>query len=76
MSLRMHYTIPWEGLWFSEVVNGESLGSVAASQCLEALKRDAGGSCDKLQQTQTLFVVKHADSLPEPQHHLVSGVVT
>lgn len=40
--------IPWKALNVIEEVNGESLGSIAPSECLEAFKWNTGGPCHKL----------------------------
>ena len=74
--MQLCFSAPGESLHIVEVVDGELLGSIAASECLEPGDGNAGGACHKLEQTKPLFIVEGFHRLPEPQHHLVEGVVT
>ena len=66
---------PWEGLHIIEVVYGEFLGAVAAPESLEACYGHTGGARHKLEQSESLLVVKALHCLPEPQHHLVGSML-
>lgn len=53
----------WQPSVFSHTLYAEFLGAVAAHQFPETTNRKTTGTCDKLQQTNTLLVVKLTDAL-------------
>lgn len=47
-------------------VNVEAVNAIHSLELLEAVERHLGGTCDKLDELGTLFLVKRADGAPEP----------
>ena len=58
----------WQPIVLSNPLNAEQLRTGAAHQFSKTTNGYTASSCDKLEQTCPLFLVKTSDPLPEPNH--------